>query len=176
MIKNITELELDSSYAYVVVENANSDNNGDVYFYEGYNSIVNLKTGDTEYLGKEHREYNVCTTKDEVLDLLLKNDIIDKSGLLLIIKSNEGVINKFKISFDVFDIENGDDLTDATYKENLSNIPISIARAMDNTHNCVRIQTKNNNVIFLNATNTLYIVAAPLLKKCNVNVYAAFDV
>lgn len=27
MIKNITELELDSSYAYVVVENANSDNN-----------------------------------------------------------------------------------------------------------------------------------------------------
>ena len=36
MIKNITELELDSSYAYVVVENANSDNNGDVYFYGGY--------------------------------------------------------------------------------------------------------------------------------------------
>ena len=96
--------------------------------------------------------------------------------MLLLIKSNEGVINKFKISFDVFDIENEDDLTDATYKENLSNIPISIARAMDNPHNCVRIQTKNNNVICLNATNTLYIVAAPLLKKCNVNVYAAFDI
>lgn len=178
MIKEISEKVLRQiGISYVVLEDVKADNTGDVYFYEGLSYIINLMTGKTEQLDEVSHVFNVCTTKDEVLDLLLKKDIVDKSGFLLLIKSNAGLIEKFTVPFDAFDINcKVDEITDTWYKENLSNIPISIARAMENPNNCVSIRTMHDNVICLNASNTLYIVATPAIKGLTINVYSAFEV